>query len=65
MVISLQMVAQKQQPNFRNWAKQGSSATFMFIEPQWIQYLFGTISWLVKYLLYTATKEVAQLFGDI
>lgn len=50
---------------FRNWAKQGSSATFMFTESQWIHYLFGTISWLMKYFLSTMSNEVAQLFGDI
>lgn len=49
-VISLEMVARKQKPNFHNRAKQGNSATFMFIEPQWIHYLFGTISWLTKYV---------------
>lgn len=43
-VISPRMVAQKQKPNFRSRPRQGSSATFMFIEPQWIHYLFGTIS---------------------
>lgn len=40
----------KQKPNFCNWAKQGSSAAFMFIEPWWIHDLFGTISWLIKYV---------------
>lgn len=56
---------EKQKPNFRSWAKQGSSATFMFTGPQWSRYLFGTISWLIKYLLPTMSNVVTQLLEDI
>lgn len=30
--------------------KQGSSDTFIFNEPQWIHYFFGTMSWWIKSL---------------
>lgn len=46
-------------------SKSGSSATFMFNEPQWIHYLFGTISWQIKSLLPTMSGEVAQLLREL
>lgn len=45
--------------------RQSSSATFMFNEPQWIHYLFGTISWQIKSLLPTMSGEVAQLLREL